>query len=611
MGHRKAGMTRAQWLKSAGLATAGAAAAGLGLGGVSHAVPAPATPPNPNIEWDETQWIVYPTGDPNQDPGNVQWAVDQGGSILLKAVKSSGGPGYFHFGATGNDAYVDFGREGNNVTIFGESGSIPIPDLFENQVPQGIDNYQATGRVAEGTTIYGGGAPGEAFPDRPPVIGYPVFRSEISNPPDGLGNPTGINIEIYDIRFDSFNGGAVGIKSCKDHAFLEGCIFTNPIHSFNLMTGPTVWPVAFENFGNYPWIFGTQTYLNGEVSIMGCQFWQDYTCDFGANIALGVFDSSAVSKVTVSDNEIHAKNPWHPGCGRAIFIGSLAKATCYIGTNDAWEEWPNHIYASDGIQVIDHGFGGGPVKEAYVWNNELHDIIGSGIRLEYYTHPNQTPVVKSNQINLLPTVVEEEPSQGIFAYQINDCLITDNVISGATDNGIALFGGFCDGNTITNNDISGLIPSSKLVGIRLQYASDGGRITNNEITDNILGALNTTHFVVHDSIWTAVPDPNPFSGNDTVQYKVDKRQYPHFEGNSIVQSDMGSYSLLLENISLDFFSNWANTYEGNFSVTELNQDNPNSFNAQGPKPSNMGPAICKAVGGKWDSVNKKCIFPSS
>jgi len=62
--------------------------------------------------------VVYPTGNHHKDVDNVQAAVDQGGTVLLKATNADGQPTAFEFGNGGGFYITD------DVTIFGErSGS--------------------------------------------------------------------------------------------------------------------------------------------------------------------------------------------------------------------------------------------------------------------------------------------------------------------------------------------------------------------------------------------------------------------------------------------------------------------------------------------------------
>lgn len=58
--------------------------------------------------------VVYPTGTFPADVFNVQAAVDQGGTVLLKAKNSDGQPTAFEFGSVGGVDITD------DVTIFGE-----------------------------------------------------------------------------------------------------------------------------------------------------------------------------------------------------------------------------------------------------------------------------------------------------------------------------------------------------------------------------------------------------------------------------------------------------------------------------------------------------------
>ena len=84
--------------------------------------------------------VVYPTGEPVQDVQNVQTAVDQGGTVILKATDASGSPQYFNFG-TAVGAVGMYVEISNDVVIIGEAGSITLPD----------------GRTADRSVVYGGG----------------------------------------------------------------------------------------------------------------------------------------------------------------------------------------------------------------------------------------------------------------------------------------------------------------------------------------------------------------------------------------------------------------------------------------------------------------------
>lgn len=109
-GSQRAGssvISRSGFIKGVGVAAAGLGAAAVGLGRVAKAATPPVTP-------------VYPTGAAD-DVGNVQTAVDMGGTVLLKSVNSAGVPMYFNFGDTGR-VYLT-----KDVTILGEPGNIPLP----------------------------------------------------------------------------------------------------------------------------------------------------------------------------------------------------------------------------------------------------------------------------------------------------------------------------------------------------------------------------------------------------------------------------------------------------------------------------------------------------
>jgi len=122
------------------------------------------------------QTEVYPTGNAADDVPNVQAAVDLGGTVLLKAT-----PTYFNF----EGGIVEIN---NDVVILGEPGSISLPD----------------GRMADRTTIYGGG--GAGFP------GYgdtrPINRA-------GAFMVLGGNFEISGLWFDSSSFASIFVRGCN------------------------------------------------------------------------------------------------------------------------------------------------------------------------------------------------------------------------------------------------------------------------------------------------------------------------------------------------------------------------------------------------------------
>jgi hypothetical protein len=99
------------------------------IGKVAEARP---VPPDPSIKWVRNHWEVTPTGSYPEDRDNVQWAVDQGGKVVLKS-------GTFNFGeyitqlvkvvpslppfveVVQDPGRVEVGRDGQSVVIAGET----------------------------------------------------------------------------------------------------------------------------------------------------------------------------------------------------------------------------------------------------------------------------------------------------------------------------------------------------------------------------------------------------------------------------------------------------------------------------------------------------------
>jgi hypothetical protein len=165
----------------------------IGLGGVARA-----------------QTEVYPTGDPAIDLPAVQSAVDAGGTVILKAT-----PTYFNFEA----GIVEIN---DDVVILGEPGSISLPD----------------GRMADRTTIYGGG--GTGFPG----YGDPGDGGTLNRA--GAFTVVGGSFEIKGLWLDSSSFASIFVRGCNGATISDNVItYTRRVQSVDQWWVSWAKPISF------------------------------------------------------------------------------------------------------------------------------------------------------------------------------------------------------------------------------------------------------------------------------------------------------------------------------------------------------------------------------
>lgn len=197
----QSGMTRADFIRTAGIAGAGVAAASMGLGNVARAAPGDINPDPSNIEGNpgNATISVYPTDTYPKDVENVQWALEnvyEGGTVILKQYAAgTSNPLYFNFGTTGTVSIT------KSVTLQGEFTGFRKP----------LSGVGYGGWIQEGTTIKGGTAP------------VRVPR---------LGALNGPSFTIKDIIFNGPRNRAIGCGTSSGYNEISGCKIVN------LMVGP-------------------------------------------------------------------------------------------------------------------------------------------------------------------------------------------------------------------------------------------------------------------------------------------------------------------------------------------------------------------------------------
>lgn len=268
MGHRRAGMTRREWLQKTGLAAAGVGAAAMGLGGVARAHGDPVQEHANHIKagilrkddpyHPETWWVectetpaqsgdsvmcVYPTEDPDQDQEHIQWAFDNiadngdGAVVLLKAVDLGGnhkefifptvtslvfpwnsGPtlGFRGFPVTGADFWFPASPE-QLPPDFPEP-----PRLYKVGKLNNGDTITVTGEVVNGnkTTIKNGynaiNVGWRGWGPEFDIQDDPNTPWDDSTPPPNSFNFAKLNVTIKNIKFDPANWTAIHVVRAND-----------------------------------------------------------------------------------------------------------------------------------------------------------------------------------------------------------------------------------------------------------------------------------------------------------------------------------------------------------------------------------------------------------
>ncbi|MCI0504303.1 hypothetical protein L0Y65_06375 [Candidatus Micrarchaeota archaeon] len=265
------GLTRADFLRLAGVAATGVAAAGAGLGGTVHAqVPPGGTywypvgrgdmnPDSNNIIQTSYGYDVYPVGDPTilalpnkvglgsamtADSRNIQWAVDNVNSVetvLLKSVSKGGVPTAFAFPKEG-EGYFNY-------------------NVFHIRVGYGFDNANPTvdkAAYSRGCRIIGETNPSDKggfmpdgtyqFPNGKPITqindGFFLFSLTSQN--------SGQTIELRNILFDKPVSHAAGCQlPSRGNTIIDNCIVNNMQHSsvYNFRWTQAFW--SFQPSGSF------------------------------------------------------------------------------------------------------------------------------------------------------------------------------------------------------------------------------------------------------------------------------------------------------------------------------------------------------------------------
>ncbi len=205
-------ITRKEFVKKAAAAIGTAA---IGLGGTAKAQSSP-NPPNGNIAWSDGKWAVSPTGDPAQDPYNVQWAVSQGGTVLLKA-------GVFDFGDDASGRRTVTISKG--VKVLGETVSSGKSREWKTEIRGGGARLYSLAfqQVVEAGPFYvlNFGANPPQFPGIPPI-------------PPGDDLPV-----IFDgLRFSGWAGEVFVAEACKGLQ-ITGCSIGDYGKSMTAVMGGT------------------------------------------------------------------------------------------------------------------------------------------------------------------------------------------------------------------------------------------------------------------------------------------------------------------------------------------------------------------------------------
>jgi hypothetical protein len=233
--------------------------------------------------------VVFPTGQSATDVANVQSAIDQGGTVLLKAVDMSGIPTPFEFGSTGTTSLSA------DVTIVGET---------------------IAGRM---TTIHGGTQPFRAVSFRP------------------------VRSAIRGIHFDAPRSAAVFLHFSNGFEF-RGNVVTDVVGSpdFGGTKGQAVWITEFPGG-----VTGTVTIAENLVErVFADLSYGVAMAGFGAtttiarNIFRGTTDTGILvvggtQPVWIEDNLIVPGDRPFPGffsTGNGIFVGQ-GRGAFYIRRN--------------------------------------------------------------------------------------------------------------------------------------------------------------------------------------------------------------------------------------------------------------------------------------
>jgi hypothetical protein len=430
-------MSRASFLKGAGLAAAGVAAAGLGLSGVASAAPKEPIVPE-SVAGGGNNYNVWPTGDPETDVSNVQWAIDnvrKGGFVRLKTHdKFTGQFKAFNFGAPGpTNGFIRIRTQG--VQIIGEKlPGAPLADAWEESSTYNQDFITPEGLVkSDRTMIWGGGQGwiGKSFNPVGYAIG--VFNTFVTHPDHSFGTDP-YDFSVQGIRFKNYGCSAVSAQASGPNGIsVQDNVITDiNLPDYDIGYGGFM-SLAFGGIAGIP-ATAIMNIKNNMIIFNGMKY------PGSAAIA-----PSGSSKSIIMDNVITGYLDPLPSGSGTIGIGSFAMGAgteiirneislknvalslmCFNGTNIKVDE--NYIVA-DTVNTFSMGFNGG--------------IIGQLFSSE----------IKSNTIEV--TQRTTQPSNGI-GLAGNNTIVTGNTISGSGNCAIGLNPAVAPSNyTIEGNNFVG------------------------------------------------------------------------------------------------------------------------------------------------------------
>jgi hypothetical protein len=269
--------------------------------------------------------VVYPTGDYPTDVQNVQAAVDQGGTVLLKAQNAAGVATAFNFGPpVEGPGFVTLQRD---VELIGEQLDSTITTVAGGYYPvrEGFDAIKATVR-------------GIAFvaPLRGALFFFnPMLDVEI------IGNEV---LDVVGFFFPGFGTQAEAIVVAGGRAVIAYNVIENIDAEFG---------IGISQFR------GT-----GPVEIVGNRV-------TGVN-SIAIESTANASTVTITDNVAHPGPERYPNGSNGTGIEINGTGSYYVARNDVLK-----TFFGVGILVFGtEAFGFGPVSDAVIEKNRIEVTAG-------------------------------------------------------------------------------------------------------------------------------------------------------------------------------------------------------------------------------------------
>ncbi|MCI0503578.1 right-handed parallel beta-helix repeat-containing protein [Candidatus Micrarchaeota archaeon] len=338
------------------------------------------------------------------DVKHFQYAVDNYNNVLAKSTTPLGNPMYFFFGQGG------FGGVGHvkimyrDVAIRGEPGSITLPN----------------GTTTNQSAIYGGGTNLLFSYDN----AFGSITMDEHNPPDANGNPTGFNLAVEGVHFDSCQYSAILAESSREYINIHNCVFTNTVETEGPWTliGAERWSnaVSASNTARIVDSFGgvdTPQFLNGAFNVTNCRF--EMLGDGIISGAINADDSDTLGSVTATGNTIYVKNSLPSGATRGIYCRDLPNAIIRINNNI--------IEATDsGIVVSPH------LIEGDLGYAEIKDNIINIVAPQFIYWPQAIGIIRSIRGALIEgnqCILNGEVGNGISIWQSSNCTVRNNHIT--------------------------------------------------------------------------------------------------------------------------------------------------------------------------------------